>query len=113
MEEEPGDAFLDGADPDFIFTGREWIAGLREGSEDGGEADGGAWSEGIGQGSSSLQRRVRRSHGLAACKGNQRMPSWTAAGVWPISQGVGQVWSPVLVTVRRREAMVPRTIGWG
>ena len=28
-----------------------------------------------------------------ACKGNQRMPSWTAAGVWPISQGVGQVWS--------------------
>ena len=52
MEEEPGDAFLDGADPDFIFTGRQRIASLREGSEDGGEADGGAWSEGIGQGSS-------------------------------------------------------------
>ena len=52
MLEEPGDAFLDGADPDLIFTGRQWIAGLGEGSEDGGEADGGAGSEGIGQGSS-------------------------------------------------------------
>ena len=50
--EEPGDAFLDRADPDLIFTGRQRIAGLGEGSEDGGEADGGAWSEGIGQGSS-------------------------------------------------------------
>ena len=52
MLEEPGDAFLNGADPDFIFTGRQRIASLREGSEDSGEADGGAWSEGIGQGSS-------------------------------------------------------------
>ena len=52
MLEEPGDAFLDGADPDLIFTGRQWIASLRERSEDSGEADGGAWSEGIGQGSS-------------------------------------------------------------
>ena len=43
---------MDGADPDFIFAGRERIASLREGSEDGGEADGGARSEGIGQGSS-------------------------------------------------------------
>ena len=50
--EEPGHSLLDGADPDLIFTGRERIAGLGEGSEDGGEADGGAWSEGIGQGSS-------------------------------------------------------------
>ena len=32
--------------------GGSGIASLREGSEDGGEADGGARSEGIGQGSS-------------------------------------------------------------
>ena len=54
MVEEPGNAFLNRSDPDFIFTGRQRIASLREGSEDSGEADGGAWSEGIGQGSSSF-----------------------------------------------------------
>ena len=42
MVEEPGDAFLNGADPDLVFAGRERIASLREGSEDGGEADGGS-----------------------------------------------------------------------
>ena len=37
----------------------------------------------------SLQRRVRISHGLAACMGNQRMPSWTAAGALADFAGSG------------------------
>ena len=107
MVEEPGDAFLNGADPDFIFTGRQRIASLREGSEDGGEAERSP-ERGHRAALFFLQRPVRLSRGLQRAWEPENAELDSARGI-PDFAGSGPGVIAGICHGERRVPMVPRT----